>query len=266
MAPVGLNLARHVSAALTSLKGVVAASAKAAGVDLVRFRSVRHAFGRRARLMATLGIDLVIDVGANRGQFGLEIRRGGYAGRIVSIEPLAAPYGQLSRVASRDERWAAIRSAVGPRRGSATMHVAANNGASSSLLPMLDLHARAAPEARYVADEQVDVATLDDLVQPHLRDAGTVFTKLDVQGYELQVLEGGSATLGSSSLVQLEMSLLPLYETAPTYREVIHFMEQNGFQLVGLEPGVAAPTGVLLQADGLFAAHHAARSLQEAVS
>ena len=141
---------------MTSLKEVVAASARAVGVDLVRFRSVRHAFGRRARLMTTLGVDLVIDVGANRGQFGLEIRRGGYAGRIVSIEPLAAPYEQLSRLASRDERWVAIRSAVGPRGGSATMHVAANDGASSSFLPMLQLHARAAPEARFIADEQVD--------------------------------------------------------------------------------------------------------------
>jgi FkbM family methyltransferase len=211
--------------------------------------------------MTTLGVDLVIDVGANGGQFGLEIRRGGYAGRIVSIEPLATPYEHLSRLASHDEQWVAIRSAAGARSGSATMHVAGNDGASSSLLPMLDLHARTAPEARYVADEQVNVATLDDLVQAHLRDEGAVFTKLDVQGYELHVLEGGSATLGRSALVQLEMSLLPLYDTAPTYREVIQFMVEHGFQLVGLEPGFAATTGVLLQSDGLFAANHMARSL-----
>jgi FkbM family methyltransferase len=247
---------------VTSLKAVVTASARAAGVDLVRFRSVRHAIGRRARLIEALGIDLVIDVGANRGQFALEIRRGGYAARIVSIEPLTAPYRHLARLAAPDERWAVIRSAVGPRAGSATMHVAANDGASSSFLPMLDLHARAAPEARYVADERVDVATLDDLVEPHLRDGGSVFTKLDVQGYELQVLEGASTTLDRSSLVQLEMSLLPLYDTAPTYREVIQFMAQHGYQLIGLEPGFAARSGVLLQADGLFAADQAVRSLQ----
>ena len=127
---------------------------------------------------------------------------------------------------------------------------------------MLDLHARAAPEARYVAEERVDVATLDDLVEPHLRDGGSVFTKIDVQGYELQVLEGGPATLERSSLVQLEMSLLALYDTAPTYRDVIQFMAQHGYQLVGLEPGIAARTGVLLQADGLFATEKAANSLQ----
>lgn len=245
-----------------SLKSVVAASARAAGVDLVRLRGVRHPVGRRAQLMASLGIELVIDVGANRGQFGLEIRRAGYGGRIVSIEPLAAPYRQLSRLAARDERWTVIRSAVGPRTASATIHVAANGGASSSFLPMLDLHARSAPEARYVADERVEVATLDDLVQPQLGDPAAVFTKIDVQGYELQVLAGGETTLARSTLVQLEMSLLPLYETAPSYREIFDFMAQHGFRLVGIEPGFASPTGALLQADGLFATDAATRSLQ----
>lgn len=247
---------------MTFLKSVVAASARAAGVDLVRLRGLRHPVGRRARLMTSLGVDLVIDVGANRGQFGLEIRRAGYSGRIVSIEPLAAPYRQLSRLAARDDRWSVIRSAVGPRTSSATIHVAANGGASSSFLPMLDLHARSAPEARYVADERVEVATLDDLVQPQFGDPAAVFTKADVQGYELQVLAGGEATLRRSTLVQLEMSFLPLYETAPSYREILDFMAQHGFRLVGIEPGFASPTGALLQADGLFATDAATRSLQ----
>jgi hypothetical protein len=127
---------------------------------------------------------------------------------------------------------------------------------------MLDLHARSAPEARYIADERVEVTTLDDLVQPQLGDPTAVFTKMDVQGYELQVLAGGEATLARSALVQLEMSLLPLYDTAPSYREILDFMAQHDFRLVGIEPGFASPTGALLQADGLFATDAATRSLQ----
>jgi FkbM family methyltransferase len=212
--------------------------------------------------MTLMGIDLVIDVGANRGQFGLEIRRAGYRGSIVSIEPLAAPHRQLSQLADKDGRWTAIRSAVGPQAGSAAIHVAANGGASSSFLPMLELHAHEAPAAQYVADELVDVATLDDIALPHLQHGAATFTKIDVQGYELQVLAGGPTTVARSSLVQIEMSLSPLYEGAPTYRDILEAMGQRGFQLVGIEPGFAAHTGLLLQADGLFATDRAAGSLR----
>jgi hypothetical protein len=142
------------------------------------------------------------------------------------------------------------------------MHVAANAGASSSLLDMLELHARSAPEARFVAEERVDVRPLDDLVDSHLQAAGSVFTKIDVQGYELHVLRSGPATLAGSSLVQVEMSLVPLYQDGPTYRDVLQFMDERGFALVGLEPGFAAANGLLLQADALFADNRAARSLQ----
>ncbi len=247
---------------VTSLKGLVWASAQATGIDLVRLRSLRHPVGRRAQLMRSLGIDIVIDVGANEGQFGIELRRAAYAGGIVSIEPLSGPFKKLSRLAAEDRQWTTIRSAVGPRAGSTTIHVAANGGASSSILPMLDLHAHAAPEAYYISEEKVEIATLDALVQPRLLREARVFTKLDVQGYELQVLAGGAATLTQSSLVQLEMSLLPLYETAPTYWEILEFMAHHGFRLVGIEPGLAAPTGLLLQVDGLFVSEDAMRSLE----
>jgi hypothetical protein len=127
---------------------------------------------------------------------------------------------------------------------------------------MLALHVRAAPEAQYVADERVDVATLDALVEQQTQDPAALFTKVDVQGYELQVLASGVLTLARSTLVQLEMSLLPLYDTGPTHREVIEFMAQQGFHLVGIDPGFADPSGVLLQADGLFASDAATRTLR----
>jgi FkbM family methyltransferase len=246
---------------VTLLKRAALASARAAGVDLVRLRGIRHPVGRRALLMRYLGIDLVVDVGANRGQFGLEIRAAGYAGRIVSIEPLPAPFRDLARLARRDGRWTVLNSAVGSHAGTASIHVAANGGASSSFLPMLELHARSAPEAMYVGDERVELVALDDLVLGQIEDTAVLFTKMDVQGYELQVLAGAEATLRRSALVQLEMSLLPLYETAPSYRDVLDAMGTRGFRLVGIEPGFASPTGLLLQADGLFVGDAAIRSL-----
>ena len=171
---------------------------------------------------------------------------------MISIEPLKEPYRKLAVLASRDDSWTAIRSAAGARAGSMDIHVAANGGASSSFLPMLELVTRVAPEARYVAEEQVAVATLDALIKPFIREAATVFVKADVHGFELEVLAGGTATLAQSSLVQLEMSLVPLYDRAPTASNVLTFMAERGFGLVGVDPGMAAPSGLLLQVDGMF--------------
>jgi FkbM family methyltransferase len=241
---------------------MVAAWARAVGVDLVRFQSTRHPVGRRAQLMRSLSIDLVIDIGANRGQFAHEIRRAGYRGRILSIEPLEEPYLELSRSAAKDSHWTAVRSAVGAGAGVASIHVAANGGASSSLLPMLDLHRSAAPEANYVGEERVEVRTLDSVAQPHRESGDRVFMKIDVQGFELQVLEGGPETLSGSSMVQVEMSLIPLYEGAPTYEDVLAVLGRKGLQLVGIEPGIADRSGMLLQMDGLFVAEDAVRMLQ----
>jgi FkbM family methyltransferase len=212
--------------------------------------------------MKSLRIDVVVDIGANEGQFGLELRRAGYTGRIVSIEPLADPFNRLSRLATKDRDWIAIQTALGPQAGSATMHVASNGGASSSILQMLDTHARAAPEARFVADEQVDMETLDAIASQYLPDESRLFMKVDVQGYELQVLAGGAVTLSRSSLVQLEMSLIPLYGSAPSFQDVLDFMRRQRYQLVGIEPGLAAPSGLLLQVDGLFALERTTRTLE----
>jgi FkbM family methyltransferase len=216
--------------------------------------------------MAALGIDLVIDIGAHEGEFGRELRSAGYQAAILSIEPLAGPFQRLSRLAAADRRWVVIQSAAGSRSGPATMHVAANAGASSSILPMLDLHVQVAPFALYVAEERVNMATLDDMALSRVPQSARLFIKADVQGYELEVLGGGAQTLAKSSLVQLEMSLMPLYAGAPTYTDILDFMAKRAFRLAGIEPGIATESGLLLQADGLFVSEEASQSLQASPS
>jgi FkbM family methyltransferase len=207
------------------------------------------------RLIGDLRIDLVLDVGANVGQFALELHRHGYPGRIVSFEPLSAAFEALSRAASRDSSWDARRYGIGDVDGRAQMNVAANWGASSSLLASTPLNDRAAPEARYVGSEQVEIRRLDPLVRDDLAHAAATYLKVDVQGAEQQVLEGAPETMSRASLVQLELSLYPLYVGAPTYHDLIHFMEELDFILAGLEPGFTdRSNGRLLQVDALFVA------------
>jgi FkbM family methyltransferase len=223
-----------------------------AGVDVVPVAGVRHPLGRRRRLFKNLHVDLVIDVGANTGQYGSELRRIGYRGQILSFEPLIEPFELLCRRARSDPHWRAIRSAIGPSPGQADMNVAANGGASSSFLPMLQEVVLSAPEATYVGTETVVIRRLDEATGEAVRCARATLLKADVQGYELEVLDSAAGILPSVVGLQLEMSLVPLYEGAPSFIAVLQRTQDLGFALVGLEPGFAATDGRLLQVDGLF--------------
>lgn len=145
----------------------------------------------------------------------------------------------------------ALNVALGTTNTTAHINVAANT-ASSSFLPMKVAHERAAPWAHYVGREEVWVTTLDDIVDTYC-SIGTPFLKMDVQGYEQHVLEGAKLSLHRLQGIQLEMSLLPLYEGAWVLSEALHYFEREGFELVTLEPGFSdRSTGRLLQADGVF--------------
>jgi len=133
-----------------------------AGVEVIPLASRRHPWGRRRRRFDDLQVDLVIDVGANEGQYGSEVRRMGYRGQILSFEPLLKSFKALSRRADGDPQWHAIQSAIGPFPGRADLNIAANGGASSSFLPMLPKVVLNAPKAKYVGTECVVIRRLDE--------------------------------------------------------------------------------------------------------
>lgn len=221
------------------------------GVDVVPYRHTRHPVARRIHLFSHYGIDLVLDVGANAGQYGRFLRNIGYTGRIASFEPLSSAFAALEHARAGDPLWDAQRVALSNQEGFATLNVAGNSE-SSSFLPMLPAHLAAFPESRYVNTERVPMTTLARVVAAVPADA-RVFLKVDTQGYERTVLEGAGAAWGRFSGVQLEMSLVPCYDGELLIHEMIAYMSGHGFVLMSLEPGSSDQrTGQLLQIDGLF--------------
>ena len=207
---------------------------------------------RRVRILDQTSVDLVIDVGAAGGRYGMELREAGYHGAIVSLEPLAEAFSRLSRVCAGDPRWRCLQVALGAREGRAEINVAANSD-SSSLLEMTGRHIDSEPDSAYVGTEQVEVRTLDSIWKELVGGAARPFLKLDVQGFELEVLKGAEDSLPRLAGIQAELSLVPLYEGAPLWREVIDHIEQRGLQLRSLETGFYdRRTGEVLQLDGTF--------------
>jgi FkbM family methyltransferase len=215
------------------------------------FELRRHPARRRQHVLARHDVDLVIDVGAADGGYGTSLREFGYRGDILSFEPQAAAYARLRTTIATDPAWSARQLALGPESGRLTMNIASNS-TSSSILPMLDTHVAAAPSVRYVGTETVTVARLDDEVADAVASHRRPFLKIDTQGFEREVLAGASATVESCVGLQLELSLVPLYDGGMLIDEAVGWAYDRGFQMVGLEQGYAAPTGEILQIDGVF--------------
>lgn len=211
----------------------------------------RHSATRRQAMLAQEQVDLVLDVGSADGGYGTSLRRFGYGGRIVSFEPLSTAYEALCANIADDRLWTARHVALGSEPGEATIYVASNSN-SSSLLPMLDAHRAAAPSIEYVAEETVAVARLDDVAAEVVASAERPFLKIDTQGFERNVLAGGPETVERCVGLQLELSFVPLYDGGMLIDEAIGWAYANGFHLVGIEQGYSAPTGEILQIDGVF--------------
>lgn len=206
-----------------------------------------------AQLLEILKVTLVFDIGANIGQFGSEIRKVGYKGKIVSFEPLTNEHAILQKTAINDQLWQIhSQCAIGNYDGEVDINISGNS-VSSSILPMSDLHVNAAKESSYVSKIKVPIRKLDSVGIPYVKEGSTFFLKIDTQGYEWQVLEGASFIVKQASGVQIELSLVQLYEGQPNWMDVIKKMESLGFKLWKLHPGFTDPNnGQLLQCDATF--------------
>jgi FkbM family methyltransferase len=221
-----------------------------------RLGYVNPGWARRARIFAARDVTVVLDIGADVGSYGKEIRHAGYSGRIVSIEPLSDSFSELERAAADDSRWSCRQLAVGNLDGVEEMHIS-DASASSSFMPMTARHLAGAPRSRYVATEQVQISRLDSIWSEVIDDGDRVFMKLDVQGFELEALRGAEQSLGQVVGMQVELSLVPLFDGAPGYLDVIDHLAERGLRLAGFEEVFSDPeSGEMLQVDGLFVRDH----------
>lgn len=199
-------------------------------------------------------IDTILDVGANSGQFAAIAFDAGFNGLLVSFEAQASVHAELERrAAGRGRSWiVAPRAALGSGSGKIEINIS-ENSVSSSILPMKSVHLQAEPQSRYVAKETVDLVRLDGLAGPLVAQARNMMIKVDTQGYEKEVLEGATGILDRTAAIQLELSLVPLYDGAPSFVELTSYVQQLGYELFSIVPGFRdRHSGRLLQIDGFF--------------
>ena len=180
-------------------------------------------------------IDTVIDVGANRGQFGRFLRDDvGYCGPIISFEPLPHAFEVLQKEAQGDVNWKVFNVAIGRCRGTLPFNVMASDDFSSFKHPNRDNLFRGSNEV--VAQLEVKVDRLDQLIPAERFSFHRAFLKMDTQGYDLDVLFGADGLLDQIQAVQTELSFLPIYDAMPSFEHVLRELAARGFAISGMYP------------------------------
>lgn len=201
-------------------------------------------------VLRSLPCTCVVDIGANRGQFALVARNCFPGARIHSFEPLKEPATIFQRVFSSDARVHLHEIAIGPDDRDMVIHVSSADD-SSSLLPIAALQSRLFPGTEEKEERTINVRRLDsvlkreDIEQPAL-------LKMDVQGFELEALEGCKNLLPCFSHVYVECSFVELYARQAFAHEVISFLDGFGFALSGVYNLYYDKKGVAIQGDFLF--------------
>lgn len=198
-------------------------------------------------------ISLVLDVGANVGQFAMELREKGYKGKILSFEPQSIAHQKLIQASKKDNLWTVSeRLALGSKAANLEIYVAGNS-VSSSFHEMQTAHEEAAPDSSVIGSELTRVITLDSIFSEVVRSDDKVLLKIDTQGYEKEVLLGSILSLPRIDVIQIELSLTPLYEPFESYEYFLNFLKEHDYDLWDLIPGFRNHlTGQLLQVDGIF--------------
>lgn len=206
-------------------------------------------------LLERLGVNVVLDVGANRGQYARELRSTGYGGRIVSFEPVPAQVRHLQKAAAGDPFWDVRACALGDADGTLPINVGVGEGRLSSLLPATDFGRSWNPRIDAERTVDVDVRRLDGLYDElvdGVRDP-RVYLKLDTQGFDLRAFAGAGERVNDIVAMQSEVSIVPLYEGMPHFTEQLATYERAGFELSGMYPVIIdRPTLRTIEFDALL--------------
>jgi len=194
----------------------------------------------------------VVDVGANRGQFSGACLAILPSVEILALEPIPEVFARLERSLSRFPNVALRRVAAGKRRERRIFHVNEYSH-SSSFLSVTEMHRHEFPHARKSTDIEVDVVPLDDLRTEGLFDKIDLL-KLDVQGFEMEVLEGATQTLAATDYLIIETSFKPMYENELMFSDYYEYLRDRGFEFIGPAGFLTSDrAGEIVQMDGVFA-------------
>ena len=218
------------------MKDLVGTVASRAGVELIaqwRLANLHHA--RRLRsVFSHFGIKAVIDVGANEGQFRDMLRQElGFSEWIYSFEPDPALASALERRAANDPGWNVQPFALGRVPGRGELNIMQEPSYNSFRDPAQDQAPGHASRNKVLRSVDVEIRTLD-AVAGMFADLPHTYLKIDTQGFDLEVIAGGTDTLRRIPALQIEIPVRPIYQDTPSFEESLAVLRSQGFAIADM--------------------------------
>lgn len=237
----------------TALKALLDLVTHPFGLKIERHFGTELGLKQIHKVFKQYGINMLLDVGANTGQYAMSMFKVGYKGTIISFEPLSDIYEVLKTNQSKHNNWKLFRrTAIGDYCGKAMINISENRE-SNSILPISERHTKVAPSAKYVGELEIPIVTLDSIFTDITTSDNKTCLKIDTQGLEDKVLAGAAESLKKIILIQLELSLIPLYDGSRTIDWMISYLKDLGFEPVLFLPGfIDRTTEEMQQVEGLF--------------
>ncbi len=223
------------------IKTMVQNFAHSLGYDIVpRWRMEDlHFAGHLRQLFGMLNIQVVLDVGANAGQYRDFLRHHvGFDGYIVSFEPVPELVATLRERVAGDANWRVYPWALGRSTTEAMINVTRASQFSSFLTPDTSQLPQYQETNAVQRQERVEIRRLDnefDRLLAGLPSEG-VYLKMDTQGCDLDVVEGARGVLDHIAALQTEVSFLPIYTGMPDYHASLSTLSARGFDVTGMFP------------------------------
>ena len=223
---------------MISPKRLLKSVARRFGYDMVAYRPFLE-------LLEEWGMTTVFDVGANEGQFAEELRQSGFKGQIHSFEPTKTAFSKLAARCEGNCLWRAEQIGFGTSDEVREIAIAENSQLTSVLSPIRN-HAIA-------GSESIQLRRLDSWLASKHVDLSVACLKLDVQGYEREILLGAGEAISSFGAIIVELAICPSYQNQPYAEDLIAFLRSQGFDLWVTRRGTWTPHGHReMECDELF--------------